>query len=142
MVCGDGSQAWYFKSKSKGEKTQEVKRAQERLNGLLNTVARFEVPRLNQGQPLLHRVAVNYIDNNAYEVLENPDSDYDMWDCCFDQLLSYGKHNQQYPGIPTDRIKLKILYDDLIDAVYKRTHIDISHCAPRGWPGLPFFHRR
>ena len=30
----------------------------EPLNGLLNTVAKFEVSRLNQGQPLYHRVAV------------------------------------------------------------------------------------
>ena len=46
----------------------------EPLNGLLNTVARFEVARLSQGQPFFERVAMEYVDNNAYEIKSNPES--------------------------------------------------------------------
>ena len=53
----------------------------EPLNGLLTTVARFEVSGLSRGQPVCHRVDMAYIDNNAYEILENPDSYFDTWDC-------------------------------------------------------------
>ena len=60
----------------------------EPFNGLLNIVARFEVSRLNQGQPVFHRVAMEYEENNAYEALENPYTDYDMQISCFIQLLS------------------------------------------------------
>jgi hypothetical protein len=47
----------------------------------------FEVARLNRSQPLFHRVCMEYIDNNAYEIAECPNSKYDMWDCCFIKLL-------------------------------------------------------
>ena len=102
IVCGDGNQAWYFRSKAhRPERTDPRGETHpEPLNGLLNTVARFEVSRLNQGQLIVNRVAMAYNDNNAYKVLENPDTDYDTWDCCFIQLFSYGKRNAQYPGIP------------------------------------------
>ena len=60
----------------------------EPLNGLVNTVARFEVSRLNRGQPLVYSVCMEYIDNNAYEITACPESRYDMWDCCCIQLFS------------------------------------------------------
>ena len=62
----------------------------EPLNGLVNTVARFEVSRYNRGQPLYERVCIEYIDNNAYEVTSCLESHYNMWDCCFIQIYSYG----------------------------------------------------
>ena len=63
---------------------REAKTHPEPPNGLLNTVARFEASRLNQGQPPRRRVAMEYIDNSAYEILENPEGvAYDMWDCHF-----------------------------------------------------------
>ena len=55
-------------------------------------MARFEVARVSQGQPFYERVAMEYVDNNAYEVKANLEAvDYDMWGCCFIQSLSYGK---------------------------------------------------
>ena len=56
----------------------------------------------------------------------------------FIRLFSYGKRNQQCPGILTDRIKLQGRYDALLDAVYKRTYVHMADCAPRGWPSLSF----
>ena len=93
IVGGDGTQAWYFRSKvHKQERTDPRGETHPKpLNGLLNTVTRFEVSRLNKGQPVFHRVAMEFMDNNAGEILENPDTDYDMWDCRFIQLFSYGK---------------------------------------------------
>ena len=86
-VCGDGSQARYFRSNTHNTETMTDARSEthpEPFNGLLNTVARFEVSRLNHGQPLYQRVAMEYIENNAYKILENPEgADYDMRDCCF-----------------------------------------------------------
>ena len=68
----------------------------EPLNGLVNTVARFEVSRYNKGQPLCDRVCMEYVDNNSYEVKSCPESQYNMWDCCFTQLFSYGKLPYDY----------------------------------------------
>ena len=60
IVCGDGNQAWYFRSKAhKAERTDATGESHPApLNGLLNTVARFEVSRLNQGQLVSARVAM------------------------------------------------------------------------------------
>ena len=67
IVCGDGNQAWYFRSrKHKAERTDPTGEGHpEPLNGLLNTVARFEVVRLNQNQPVYNRVAMECVDNKA-----------------------------------------------------------------------------
>ena len=81
IVCGDGNQAWDSRSKThKAERTDVTGETRpEPLNGLLNTVARFEVPRLNQGQLVCDRVAMAYVDNNAYEIKAYPEAvDYDM----------------------------------------------------------------
>ena len=70
IVCGDGNQPWYFRSrKLKTERTDPTGESHpEPLNGLVNTVARFEVAWLNQGQPVFERVAMEYVHNNAYEM--------------------------------------------------------------------------
>ena len=88
IVCGDGNQAWYVRFK-----THRIERTDPRgnlhlepLTGLVNTVARFEISRLNRGQPLFDRVCMEYIDNNAYGITVCPESHYDMGDCCFVQL--------------------------------------------------------
>ena len=54
IVCGDGNQSWYFRSKThKTERTDALGNLHpEPLNGLVNTVARFEVSSFNRGQPL------------------------------------------------------------------------------------------
>ena len=67
IVCGDGNQAWYFRSKAhKAERADaNGKTHPEPLNGLLNTVAWFEVSRLSHGQPVYGHVAMEYVDNNA-----------------------------------------------------------------------------
>jgi hypothetical protein len=51
IVCGDGNQAWYFRSQNnRTERTDAIGHLHsEPLNGLVNTVARFEVSRLNRG---------------------------------------------------------------------------------------------
>ena len=109
----------------------------EPLNGLLNTVARFEVARLNHDQPVYNRVAMEYVDNNAYEIKANPEAaDYDMWDCCFIQLFSYGKHNQQHPNRLSARIQLKKEYEYLVNRVRRHTRLDLSALPPRAWPDL------
>ena len=115
----------------------------EPLNGLLNTAAQFEVSGLNRGRPWFHRVAMAYIDNNAYEILENPEgADYDMWECCVVQLFSYGKPNQQYPEHLSERVKLYIDYERLLNRVHQSADQDISVLAPRAWPHLSFLFRR
>ena len=47
--------------------------------------------RFNSRQLVFDRVRMEYIDHNAYEIVECPDSDYDMSECCVIQLVSYGK---------------------------------------------------
>ena len=61
------------------------------FNGLVNTVAPFEVARMNRGQPLYHSVCMEYIDIQSYDITEWLESHYDMWDCCFIQTFSCGK---------------------------------------------------
>ena len=80
IVCGYGHQAVYLRSKEHTQQRTVSKNEThlEPLNGLVNVVARFEVSHINRGQPAFHRVAMENMDNNAYEFLENPDSDYDM----------------------------------------------------------------
>ena len=81
IVCGDGNKVLYFRTKArKAERTDaNGETYPEPLNGLLNTVARFVVSRLNNGQLVYGRVAMAYVDNKSYEIQENPESaDYDM----------------------------------------------------------------
>ena len=59
----------------------------EPLNGLVNTVARFEVSRLNRDQRIYDRVCMEYIDNSAYEITACPEFNYGMWDCCFHSAI-------------------------------------------------------
>ena len=94
IVCGDGHQAWYFRSENHKIETTDTKGNVhlDPLNGLVNTVARVEVARLHRGQPLDHRVCMEYIENNSYDITECPESHYDLWDCCFIQLYAYGMH--------------------------------------------------
>ena len=89
IVCGGGNQALYFCSKThKAERTDPRGSFHlEPLNGLVNTVARFEVSRMNRGQPLFDRVCMEYIDNNAYDITACPEPHYDMWDCCVVPLV-------------------------------------------------------
>ena len=93
IVCGDGNQALYFRSNThKAEQTDALGNLHpEPLNGLVNTVARFEVSWYNRGQPIFERVCMEYVDNNSYEVKSCLESQYNMWDCTFRQLVSYGK---------------------------------------------------
>jgi len=93
IICGYANQAWASVQKThKTDITYSKSNVHpEPLNGLVNPVAHFEVARLNRGQPLYHSVCMEYIDNNAYEITACHESHYDMWDCCFIQLFSYGK---------------------------------------------------
>ena len=106
------------------------------FNGLINTVARFEVARLNQGQPLYHRVCMEYIDNNSYEITECPESHYDMWDCCFIQLFSYGKQTDDRRA--TERTISQDAYNALLQKVWDRDSVDLRYAAPREWPRFSY----
>ena len=55
----------------------------EPLNGLVHTAARFEISCISREQPVFNRASMTYMDNNACNILECPDSEYDMWDCRF-----------------------------------------------------------
>ena len=70
IVCGDGNQSWYFRSKPhKVERTDSLGNGHpEPLTGLVNTMARFEVSLYNKGLPLYDRVCMRYVGNNSYEV--------------------------------------------------------------------------
>ena len=81
---------------------------------------------------------MEYIDNNAYAILEDPDSEHDMWDFCFIQLCSYGKHDEPYPDLETGRIKSQVLYEELLNRVWHNIGADHSELAPREWPELSF----
>ena len=93
IVCGDDNQSWCFRSKThKTERTYALGNCHpEPLIGLINTVARLKFPVFDKGQPLFDRVCMEYVDNNAYAVKSCPESQYNMWDCCFIQIFSYGK---------------------------------------------------
>ena len=129
------------KNTSKSKQTRTHQAHPEPLNGLLNTVARFQVSRLNRGQPLFHRAATEYIDNNADDILENPDSDYEMWDCCCVQVVSYGKRNGQYAGIKNGACNIGKV-TTLLTAVYDTIGLDLSDLAPCERPALSLFVRR
>ena len=99
----------------------------------------LKVARLLHEQLVYGRVAMEYVDNNADEIQENPvRADYDMWDCYFIQLFSNGKRNQQHPERPSERVKLQTHYEKLLDYVYQQTGMDLSVRAPRAWPELSF----
>ena len=121
IVCGDANQAWYFRSKThKTERTDPLGNLQpDPLNGLVNTVARFEVSRVNKGRPLFERVCMEYMDNNADEITTCPESHYDMWDCCFVQLFSYGKQTDDRRA--TERALTRDAYDETSRKVWQRS---------------------
>jgi hypothetical protein len=109
-------------------------------NGLINTVARFEVARLNQGQPVYARVAMEYVDNNAYDMKANPEAvDYDMWDFCFIHSCSFWKPNQQHPHRLSERTQAWKGYEYLVNKVQRRARMDISALPPRAWPEICLF---
>ena len=41
---------------------------------------------------------MEYIDNNAYEIVEFPDSEYDMRDCCLILILILWEERRRRPG--------------------------------------------
>ena len=66
-------------------------------------------------------------------------ADYDMWDCCFVQIFSYGKEDERAPSsVKATRSKAKEQYDALLDIVWYRTKKNLDELAPREWPLLPF----
>ena len=71
---------------------------------------------------------MDYVDNNAYEIKANPEAAaYDMWDCCFIQLFSYGKPNQQNPDRLSERSRLKKEYNHLMNGfIGQLTEISLS----------------
>ena len=134
IVCGDGNQSWYFRSKThKAERTDALGSCHpERLNGLVNTVARFEVSRYNKGLPLYDRVCMKHVDNNSYEVKYCPESQYNMWDCCCVQLFSYGKLPYDYVDRRATEINTaRASYEEIIEKIWARGHIDLRCTVPR-----------
>ena len=121
--------------------TREITDAQgnvhpEPLNGLVNTVACFEVARLNRDQQVYHRVCMEYIDNNAYDTTESHESHYDMWECCFIQLFSCGKQTDDRRA--TERTLSQYAYNALLQKVWDRDRVDLRYAAPCAWPRFPY----
>ena len=59
-----------------------------------------------------------------------------MWDCCFIHLFSYGKHDEQYPNLETERMQSQTIYEELLNQLWYRIGTDLSGIAPREWPRL------
>ena len=78
---------------------------------------------------------MEYIDNNAYEITACPESHYDMWDCCFVQLYSYGTQTDDQRA--TERVLAREAYNDLLLKVWDRDQVDLRYTAPRAWPPFP-----
>ena len=108
----------------------------EPLNGLVNTVARFEVARLNRNQPLVDRVCMEHIDNNAYDITACPQSHYDMWDCFSFSYCSYGRQTGDQRA--TERVLTQEAYSGLLNNKCNRYRVDLSCTAPRAWPPFPY----
>ncbi len=91
--CGYGNQAWYsqiqYAQNANNICTWTCPSRTSLWNGA-HCCFFVEISRI-RGHPVYDRVCMEYTDNNAYDILECPDSAYSMWDCCFPQLFSYGK---------------------------------------------------
>ena len=76
---------------------------------------------------MYQRIAMEYIDNNAYDIRENPEGvDYDMWDCCFIQVFAYGI----YIDIPEDpRRNIAETLKGAENMVWRELRQDISYGA-------------
>ena len=137
MVCGDEKSGMVLPIQPSKERTDAQGNVHpEPLNGLVNTVARFEVARLNRGQSLHHRVCMEYIDNNAYEITECPESKYDMWDCCVIALCCYGKQTDDRRA--AERTNSQDAYSALLQKVWDRDCVDLRYTAPREWSRFPY----
>ena len=79
---------------------------------------------------------MEYIDNNAQDIVECRDSDYNMRERCFIQLFSYGKREDD--DRVADRTDSSEAYNLLVWRVWSREHTDLSYLAPHEWPSLPF----
>ena len=76
----------------------------------------FEISRYNKGLPLYDRVCMEYVDNNSYEVKSCPESQYNMWDCFFIQLFSYGKLPYDYDDQrATERNFSRASYEEVLE---------------------------
>ena len=109
----------------------------EPLNGQVNTVARFEVARLNRNQQFYNRVSMEYIDNNAYDITECLESHYDMWDCCFMHFFSYGKQTHDWRA--TGKSISQDACNALLQTSWGRERVDLWYAAPRERRGSNFF---
>ena len=101
----------------------------------------FEVSRYKKGLPLYDLVYWEYVDKNSYEVKSCPESQYNMWDCCFIQLFSYGKLPYDYDDQKATEKKRNISrasYEEILEKFWARYHIDLRTTLPRAWPPYPY----
>ena len=110
IICGDGNRAWYFRSKThKTERTTaNGETHSEPLNGLLNTVARFEVSRLNQIMGVLPCNMLTSMPTRFRRILKV------LTMACgavvaFNSFLM-AKPNRQYPERLSERVTLQTVF--------------------------------
>ena len=82
---------------------------------------------------------MEYVDNNSYEVKSCPETQYNMWDCCFIQLFSYGKlpydfDDQRAP----ERNIARASYAEILEKIWARDHMDLRYTVPRAWPPFSY----
>ena len=79
---------------------------------------------------------MEYIDNNSYEIIECPESQYDTWECCFIKLFSYGKQTDDQRA--TERAISQDTYNALLHTFLDRDRVDLRDTAPRKWPRFSY----
>ena len=58
--------------------------------------------------------------------------------CCFIQLLSYGKLPYDYGDQrATERNLARASYEEILENIWARDHIDLLYTVPRAWPLFP-----
>ena len=62
-----------------------------------------------------------------------------MWDCCFIKLFSYGKLPYDYNDqSATERNTGRASYEDILEKIWARDHIDLRYTVPRAWPPFSY----
>ena len=86
---------------------------------------------------MYHRVCMEYIDNNAYDITECPNSKCDTWDC---QFFSNWKQTDDRGA--TERTNSQDAYNALLQKVWIRDRVDLRYTAPREWPRFSYLSER
>ena len=72
-----------------------------------------------------------YIDNNAYDIHECPDSEYNMWDCCFIHLSPLARPDDETPGVETERTSSQQAYEKVSNTRRASTCVGLLFTEPQ-----------